>query len=262
MLATLLLEKEPPLAWITFNKPERRNAVDLEMWEALPSLLAQIGNADEVRAVLLRGAGQEAFVSGADISQFGKARSGTDVNRRYDRAVDNALKAISELEKPVIAMIHGFCMGGGCSLAVMCDLRICSDDARFGIPAARLGIAYPIERGVERLVHVVGMANAMEILLTARTYDSTEAAQMGLVNRVLPKAEIESFTREYAIKLASNAPLSVSAHKYFVNESVKDGTLRDKAKVRDWAMTCSGSDDYLEGVRAFMEKRPPKFRGK
>jgi len=262
MLATLLLEKEPPLAWITFNKPERRNAVDLEMWEALPSLLAEVGNAAEVRVLLLRGAGHEAFVSGADISQFGKARSGPDVNRRYDRAVDSALKAIGELKKPVIAMIHGFCMGGGCSLAVMCDLRICSDDARFGIPAARLGIAYPIERGVERLVHVVGMANAMEILLTARTYDSTDAVQMGLVNRVLPKAEIESFTREYATNLASNAPLSVSAHKYFVNESVKDTSLRDKAKIKDWAMKCSESHDYREGVKAFMEKRRPKFLGK
>ena len=262
MSDTLLLEKQAPLAWIVFNKPERRNAVDLQMWERLPALVAEVAEDDALRVLLLRGAGEEAFISGADISQFGQVRSGAETTRAYDRAVDGALHAITGLEKPVIAMIHGFCMGGGCSVAVACDLRLCADDARFGIPAARLGIAYALERGVERLVHVVGVANATEILMTARRYNAEEAAHMGLVNRVLPKAELESYTRDYAAKLADNAPLSVAAHKFFIRESVKAATLRDMDVVKAWSARCFGSDDYQEGVRAFMEKRRPQFRGK
>lgn len=262
MADTLLLEKDGPLAWIVFNKPERRNAVDLEMWERLPRLVAEVAEDDAVRVLILRGAGDEAFVSGADISQFRKVRSGPNATRDYDRAVDKALQSVARLEKPVVTMIHGFCMGGGCSIAVMCDLRLCADDARFGIPAARLGIAYPLERGVERLVHVVGVPNATEILMTARVYNAEEAAHMGLVNRVLPKAELESYTRDYALKMADNAPLSVAAHKFFVRESAKAATIRDLDAVRAWSARCFGSEDYKEGVTAFMEKRRPRFQGK
>lgn len=258
----LLLHKEPPLAWITFNRPERRNAVNLEMWQALSGLVAQVAEDTDLRVLLIRGAGEEAFISGADISQFGKVRSGAAATVEYDRATGVALTALATLEKPVIAMIHGFCFGGGCSVAVMCDLRLCADDARFSIPAARLGIAYPIERGVERLVHVVGAANATEILLTARVYNAQEGYHMGLVNRVLPKAELESYTRDYALKLADNAPLSVAAHKFFVRESSKAATLRDLDKVRALTARCFGSEDYKEGVAAFMEKRRPRFQGK
>lgn len=159
-------------------------------------------------------------------------------------------------------MIHGICFGGGCSVAVMCDLRLCSDDARFCIPAARLSIAYRVERGVERLVHIVGAANAIEILVTARVYNADEAYHMGLVNRVLPKAELESYTRDYALKIADNAPLSVAAHKFFVRESTKAANLRDTEKIRAWSARCFNSDDYKEGVAAFMEKRRPTFQGK
>src|SRR5262245_36063988 len=255
----LLFHKEPPLAWITFNRPERRNAVNLEMWQALPGFVAQVAEDDDLRALLIRGAGEEAFISGADISQFGKVRSDAATTVEYDRATGHAL---ASLEKPVVAMIHGICFGGGCSVAVMCDLRLCADDSRFCIPAARLGIAYPVERGVERLVHVVGSANATEILLTARVYNAQEAYHMGLVNRVLPKADLESYTRDYALKLADNAPLSVAAHKFFVRESTKAANLRDTDKIRAFSARCFNSDDYKEGVAAFMQKRRPQFRGK
>lgn len=257
----LLLHKEPPLAWIVFNRPERRNAVSLEMWQMLPELVAQVADDKELRVLLIRGAGEEAFISGADISQFGQVRSGATATVEYDRATSNALAALASVEKPVIAMIQGFCFGGGCSVALMCDLRLCADDSRFSIPAARLGIAYGIERGVERLVHVVGTANALEILLTARVYNAEEAHQMGLVNRVVPKAELETYTREYARKLAENAPLSMAAHKFFVQQSTKAASARDVDKVRALSAGCFASDDYKEGVAAFMEKRKPQFRG-
>ena len=259
---SLLLQKEPPLAWITFNRPERRNAVSMEMWQALPGLVAQVAEDNDLRVLLIRGAGEEAFISGADISQFGQVRSDAASTVEYDRASGAALASLAALEKPVVAMIQGFCFGGGCSVAVMCDLRLCADDARFSIPAARLGIAYPIERGVERLVHVVGAANATEILLTARVYNAEEAYHMGLVNRILPKAELEAYTQVYALKLAENAPLSVAAHKFFVRESSKAATLRDMEKVRALTARCFNSDDYKEGVAAFMEKRKPRFQGK
>ena len=258
----LYLHKEPPLAWIVFNRPQMRNAVSLEMWQKLSELLEEVATDNDLRVLLLRGAGEEAFISGADISQFGKVRFDVANMAEYDRSTGKALIALLELEKPVIAMIQGFCMGGGCSVAVMCDLRLASDDARFGIPAARLGIAYPLERGVERLVHIVGPANATEILLAARVYNAEEAYHMGLVNRVLPKAELENYTRDYALKLADNAPLSVAAHKVSIRESLKVPSQRDIEKVRALAAQCFASSDYKEGVAAFMEKRRPKFQGK
>ena len=258
----LLFHKEPPFAWITFNRPEKRNAVSLEMWQALSGFVAQAAEDDDIRVLLIRGAGEEAFISGADISQFGKVRSDASTTVEYDRATGAALASLANLEKPVIAMIQGICFGGGCSVAVMCDLRLCSDDSRFCIPAARLSVAYPVERGVERLVHVVGAANATEILVTARVYNAAEAHHMGLVNRVFPRAELEAATREYALKIADNAPLSVAAHKFFVRESSKAANLRDMEKIRAWSARCFNSADYKEGVNAFMEKRRPKFQGK
>jgi len=258
----LLFHKEPPLAWITFNRPQRRNAVSLEMWQALPGFVEQVAQDNDIRVLLIRGAGEEAFISGADISQFGTMRSSAATVAEYDRASGTALTSLATLEKPVVAVIHGICFGGGCSVAVMCDLRLCADDARFCIPAARLGIAYPVERGVERLVHVVGAANATEILLTARVYNAEEAYHMGLVNRIFPKVELESSTRDYALKLADNAPLSVAAHKFFVRESTKAANLRDIDKLRAFSARCFNSDDYKEGVAAFMEKRRPRFQGK
>lgn len=256
----IYLQKDPPLAWIVFNRPKMHNAVSLEMWQALPKLVEEVVKDTTLRVLVIRGAGEEAFVSGADISQFEKVRFGVS-GGEYDQAAKRALVALTQLEKPVIAMIHSFCMGGGCSVAMMCDIRLAADDAKFGIPAAHLGIAYSLERGTERLVHLVGPANAAEILLTARTYNSEEAYHMGLINRIIPKSELESYTREYALELAKNAPLSLAAHKVSIREILKPSSQRDMEKVRTLAVRCVESEDYREGVAAFMEKRKAKFQG-
>jgi enoyl-CoA hydratase/carnithine racemase len=237
-----------------------RNAVSLEMWQALPKLVEEVVKNTTLRVLLIRGAGEEAFVSGADISRFEKVRFGVS-GGEYDQAAERALVSLSQMEKPVIVMIHGFCMGGGCSVAMMCDIRLAADDAKFGIPAAHLGIAYSLERGAERLVHLVGPANAAEILLTARTYNSEETYHMGLINRIIPKAKLESYTREYALELAKNVPLSLAAHKVSIREILKPPSQRNMEKVRTLAVRCVESEDYREGVAAFMKKRKAKFQG-
>lgn len=258
---SLYLHKEIPLAWIVFNRPEMRNAISLEMWQTLPRLVKEVAEDSTLRVLLIRGAGEEAFISGADISQFEKVRFGVDAGE-YDRAVSKALSALIDLEKPVIAMIHGFCMGGGCSVAMMCDLRLAADDARFSIPVAHLGIVYSLERGAERLVSLVGPANASEILFTGRNYDAQEAYHMGLVNRIIPKTKLENYTREYALKMSSKAPLSLAAHKASIQEVLKPPSQRNIEKLKNLADCCFASEDYKEGMSAFMEKRKPKFQGK
>ena len=256
----MLSRKDGHVGWVIFNNPERRNAVSLEMWEATARILEDFGNDQDVRVVVLTGAGDKAFVSGADISRFENERANEEAVARYNQTVERANTAIYEYAKPTIAMIRGFCIGGGVGLALSCDLRICSDDSRFAVPAAKLGLGYPFH-GLKKLVDVVGIAFAKEIFYTARQFDAEEARVMGLVNRVVPAAELEAYVAKTARTIAENAPLTIAATKFTIGEVVKDEAKRDLARADTMVKQCFKSSDYTEGRRAFMEKRPPVFTG-
>jgi enoyl-CoA hydratase/carnithine racemase len=260
MSGRIQVEKEGALAWLVFDHPERRNAISHEMWEALPEAARSLDADPEVRVVVLRGAGEVAFVSGADISEFEGRRTGGDAAAGYEETANHAFGAIASLTKPVLAMVHGFCVGGGLATALAADLRYAADDARFAIPAARLGLAYH-PGGVEALVAVVGPSAAKEVLFTARQYTAPEALALGLVNRVFPKAELEAQVRELAAAIAGNAPLTLRSTKTVIRELGREGAARDRAAMVDSIRRCFDSEDYKEGVRAFLEKRKPRFLG-
>jgi enoyl-CoA hydratase len=229
------------------------------MWEAIPKVLDDFAADAAIRAVVLTGAGDKAFASGADISQFEKERSTAETIAHYDAVGEKAQKRLKEFEKPVIAMIRGYCIGGGLNIANLCDLRIAADDARFGIPAAKMGLGYKAG-SMKTLVDLVGPAFALEIMITARQFSADEARQMGLVHRVVPVPELEKTTREYCEMIAANAPLTMRAAKRIIREvTARD---YDAAACSAWVKECFDSEDYREGRRAFMEKRRPVFKGR
>jgi enoyl-CoA hydratase len=260
--AKLLLEKDGPIGWIVFNQPEKRNAVSQEMWQQMPGHVRDLAGDDAIRVVILRGAGDQAFVAGADISQFKDRRRNMADEEEYRRISAQGQEALASLGKPLLAMIHGYCVGGGVGIAITCDLRIAADDARFGIPAARLGLGYHY-RGMEKLMKLVGPAYTKEIFFTARTdFGAEDALRMGLVNQVVPKAELETFTREYALRIARNAPLTLRSAKTTVEQLLRPAGERDFALLDKLLADCFNSQDYQEGVRAFSEKRRPQFQGR
>jgi enoyl-CoA hydratase/carnithine racemase len=257
----LLVDVADGVARITFNQPEKRNALSVEMRAALPKVLAALQADPEVRVVVLTGAGTQAFVSGADISEFGARRTAPDARAEFDRAASDAGRAWLALEKPVVAMIRGFCIGGGLLTALQADIRIASEDAQFGVPAARLGLGYGLA-GVEALVEVVGAAWAAEILFSARRLDAREAERIGLVNRVVPVDRLEAEVTQLTHAIRDNAPLTVAACKAALREARRDPHKRDVQRVAALVEACFRSQDYKEGQRAFAEKRPPRFSGR
>lgn len=258
----LLLQKDGPIGWITFNQPEKRNAVSQEMWQAMPEYVADLSADPAIRVVILRGAGETAFVAGADISQFKDRRRNAADEEEYRRISGAGSEALARLGKPLVAMIHGFCIGGGVSIAITCDLRIAADDARFGIPAARLGLGYHY-KGMEKLMSLIGPAYTKELFFTARTdFSAADALRMGLVNQVVPKADLERFTRDYALTMSRNAPLTLRSAKASVEQLLRPEDRRDYGLLDKLIKDCFDSQDYQEGVKAFSEKRRPQFQGR
>ncbi|MBN8929557.1 MAG: enoyl-CoA hydratase/isomerase family protein [Rhodospirillales bacterium] len=257
----MLAAKDDGVGLITFNQPEKRNAMSMEMWTGLGEILDEFREDGSVRVVVMTGAGNKAFVSGADISQFEKNRNSADAQREYDRATGVGREKFHAFPKPVIARIRGFCLGGGLAIAMAADLRIAAADSQFGIPAARLSIAYAPD-SVRRLIDLVGPAHARMILYTAKRIDAAEAERIGLINKMVSEEDLNETVLDIARTIADNAPLSVAASKLTINELLKDESSRDSAAITAALETCFNSADYKEGRTAFMEKRSPRWTGR
>jgi enoyl-CoA hydratase len=246
---------------ITFNNPAKRNAMSLDMWEGLGSALIGLRDNDDVRVVIMVGSGDKAFVSGADISQFEKVRHNAAASEEYSKKSEAQRALLANYPKPIIACIRGFCLGGGMQVAMAADIRIASDNSQFGIPAAKLGIAYGYD-GLRHLVSLVGPSWARLIMYTGMKIDSAEALRIGLVDRVSPDAELWGATMEIARTISGNAPLAIKAAKITIAQVIKDPDKRDMKAIKQVGTDCMDSQDFREGRRAFMEKRKPKFTGK
>lgn len=257
----LTLEKRGSVGWIVFDHPARRNAINGAMWRGIPQAMARFDADPEVRCVVFRGAGSEAFAAGADISEFENNRAERSSVVKYDDLLDQVLHSIQDSRKPSVAMIHGFCLGGGVEVALACDLRYCGQSAQFGIPAAKLGVAYNVE-GHKRLIETVGHARAREIMFLGRRYSAAEGYSMGLVHQVFDDDELESSVEQIVKTLSENAPLAIANSKTLIEEFVKSSGAPDAALMHAAMERCAKSADYEEGRKAFMEKRKPQFKGK
>ena len=246
---------------VTFNNPGKRNAMSLDMWEGLGHALTDLRDDEDVRVVILVGAGDKAFVSGADISQFEKTRHNAAASEEYSRRSAAQRALLADYPKPTISCIRGFCLGGGMQVAMLTDIRIASQDSQFGSPAAKLGIAYGYD-GLRHLVSLVGPSWARLIMYTGMKIDSAEALRIGLVDRVMPNGELWDATLEIARTISGNAPLAIQAAKITIAQVLKDPTARDMDAIKKIGSACMDSEDFREGRQAFMEKRKPKFKGR
>ncbi|HEY3669741.1 MAG TPA: enoyl-CoA hydratase [Acidimicrobiia bacterium] len=256
----MLAHVEGGIGWMTYNNPARLNAMSYDMQIAVPRILDAFTADPDVHVIVVQGAGDRAFVSGADISEFSEKRTTVAARADYDDALAAAWGSWRTVAKPIIAMIRGYCIGGGLLTAMKADIRIASDDSQFGVPAAKLGLGYAYG-GVEELMSIVGPSWTAEILFSARRLHADEARDIGLVNRVVPVADLEATVRELAATIAANAPLTVQACKAAIREARKDPGQRDLDAVERMVEACFRSEDYLEGQAAFAEKRAPRFRG-
>lgn len=257
----LIINKANGVGHITLNQPEKLNAISYDMWVGLGSAMTHFEQDDEVRLIVLDGAGGKAFAAGADISQFGEKRDSPEAVAIYNAATKAAYDAVTGSAKPTLARITGYCIGGGMHLALCCDLRIASDDSKFGIPAARLGLGYGLD-AIRPLTALVGPSRAKEILYTAKRFDAEQAQRMGLINQYTTRDEIDALVDDYVRTIAGNAPLTIRAAKYIVGECLRDPDARDLDRCQALVDDCFNSADYKEGRTAFMEKRPPRFTGK
>ena len=261
MSGTVHVERDGQVGRIVLDHPERHNAISSDMWRGLYEAATELGADDDVRVVVIRGAGEKAFAAGADISQFGDQRSDSAANSQYDNTSAAAHAALTSMPKPLIALIHGYCIGGGLAVALTADIRVAADDAKFTIPAARLGLGYGAA-GIGKLVQLVGPSAAKRIMFLADRFGADEALGMGLVNRVVAKAEVDAAVTEWTDVIGGNAPLTLKSVKAAVAEWTKPEALRDFTDVEAMVRACFDSADYQEGVSAFMEKRPARFTGR
>ena len=260
-MAELKTTIEGAVATVIFSNPPKMNAMSYDMWQAVPKVFARLDADPAVRVIVCAGDGEKAFISGADISQFEKLRGTVEAQIEYNKAVEQAYLAPTTCAKPVVARIRGICIGGGLGFAAACDLRICSEDSVFRMPAARLGLGYS-PAGVRRFMNVLGAANTTDIFMSARKFDAKEALRMGFVSKSVPAAELEKTVADYCRMVAENAPLTVAAAKYAVQQWQKNEAERDMAKAMKMVEACFASEDHKEGRKAFMEKRTPAFRGR
>ncbi|MGB5703408.1 MAG: enoyl-CoA hydratase [Polyangiales bacterium] len=259
MSGEVRIEQDGPIAYMVFDHEKRRNAITVEMWETIPDAVREAQDDPGIRVVVMRGAGSEAFVSGADISEFEKTRTG-NAGPAYDQTTARAFAALRSLEKPLIALIHGFCIGGGAAIALTADLRYAADDARFAVPPARLGLGYHTA-GVEALIRTVGVSETADLLFTARRVSAEEARRIGLVNEVFAKDVADEAVDQIAHIMAKNAPLTIQSAKITLQELAKLEMERDTDRIKASIERCYESADFKEGVRAFLEKRKPRFKG-
>lgn len=256
----ILTRRTGPLAWITFNNPARLNAISLEMWEGLGEAVAAFDADPEVRVIVLDGAGGKAFVAGADVSRYEKERMGDNAQEHYARIGEKALAALYDTSKATIAAIDGYCIGGGISVAVCCDLRIATPESSFAQPAMRYGIGYRY-KSLRRVTDLIGPAATKELLVGGRSFDAAQALAKGLVGEVVPRAEHADAVSRQAEKIAAGAPLTLKQVKHAIAQIVRDPAERELAQSEQYFQDCYASADYREGIRAFAEKRQPTFRG-